>query len=233
MNSLPCSRCDNRLALRPAVLHDGRPKNTITVDPPSTTPRRDGGRDPTATVSSPSTPRGFLAGTRGMKDNLCPVLVIRPTQILASRLKVNLQADAEGSTLLGDWSCHVIRVERRQLILAVSEEARLPVLLPVRGKGPFEARLVTGVEDVLRGLGVPDHAVAEEVARMRTVAYAKTNSRSVLGSMKDYSNLTEGYLGVSGSLLDVALRVADSPSGPLKMRKPREVACELLIRGRS
>lgn len=163
-----------------------------------------------------------------MPDNLGPVLVIRPTQVLARHLKVELQADVEGSTLLGDWYCHLVRVGRRQLVLAVSEEARLPVLLRVAGQGPFETRLVSGVKDMLRAIGVPEELVAGEVGRMSPVTYAKTRGRSVLGSVRDFANLAAGHLEATDDLLDVALKVADAPCGPLGMRTPAETAREIL-----
>lgn len=169
-----------------------------------------------------------LAHRVDVSENPSSVLVIRPTQVLAQRLKVDLQADAEGSTLLRDWYCHLLRVGRRQLVLAVSEEARLPVLLPVAGQGPFETRLVSSVGDILRAIGVDAHVVAEEVARMSPVAYAKSRSRSVLGSIRDFTNLAAGYLETTDNLLDVALKLADAPCGPLRMRTPRDVAREIL-----
>lgn len=156
------------------------------------------------------------------------VLVIRPTQVLARRLKVHLHADAEGSTLLGDWYCHLVRIGRRQLVLAVSEEARLPVLLAVGGKAPFEARLTSAVEDMLRALGVPEELVAGEVERMSRVTFTKSRSRSVLGSIRDFANLAAAYLEVTDDLLDVALKLADAPCGPLRMHTPAETARELL-----
>lgn len=172
-----------------------------------------------------------LAELGGLSDKNV-VLVIRSTQPLARRLKVVLQLDAEGSTTLGDWYCHVVHFGRKQLVLAVSEEARLPVLFPAAGREPFEARLVSAVVDVLQAIGVPEDLVTEEVDRMSPVVYAKTISRSVLGSINDYTNLADGYLEVTDDLLDVALRVAEAPCSPLGMRTPREVAREILRRTR-
>lgn len=169
-----------------------------------------------------------LADPVDVSENPSSVLVIRPTQVLAQRLKVNLQADVEGSTFLGDWYCQLVRLGRRQLVLAVSEEARLPVLFAAGGKAPFGAHLASAVEDMLRAIGVPEELLAGEVGRMSPAEFAKTRSRSVLGSIRDFANLAAGYLEATDDLLDVALKVADAPCGPLGMRTPREVAQEIL-----
>jgi integrase len=53
---------------------------------------------------------------------------------------------------------------------------------------------------------------------MKEVSMAATASRSVLGSLNDYTYLLEGYWETSATLLDVALRIADAPCGPLRMK---------------
>lgn len=57
------------------------------------------------------------------------MLVIRPTQKLAKRLRVELLPEAESSTtVLGDWYCTLLYTKPKQLILAVSERSRLPLV---------------------------------------------------------------------------------------------------------
>jgi hypothetical protein len=54
------------------------------------------------------------------------MLVIRPNQVLAKRLKVTLAPLAQDSTnALGVWYCQLLYTKPRQLILAVSEKSRL------------------------------------------------------------------------------------------------------------
>ena len=65
---------------------------------------------------------------------------------------------------------------------------------------------------------------------MAEVTIAATASRSVLGSLNDYTYLLEGYWETDARLLDVALRIADARCGPLKMKNPKEVTLERLAR---
>ena len=48
----------------------------------------------------------------------------------------------------------------------------------------------------------------------------KTVSRQVLGSMNDFVRMLDSYRGV-GTLLEVSLRLAETPCGPLQMNSPR------------
>ena len=49
----------------------------------------------------------------------------------------------------------------------------------------------------------------------------KTASRQVLGSLNDFVWMLDSYRGI-GTLLEVSLRLAETPCGPLQMNSPRE-----------
>src|SRR5262249_50781317 len=49
----------------------------------------------------------------------------------------------------------------------------------------------------------------------------RTVSRQILGSMNDFVRMLDSYRG-AGSLLEVSLRLAETPCGPLRMNSPRE-----------
>jgi len=159
------------------------------------------------------------------------MLVIRPTQALAKRLKVPLGPIAQDSTnALGDWYCQILHTRSKQLILAVSEPSRLPVVFPAAGDFPFEGRLQAAVGNVLLALDVPMQIITTEQDKMHPVAYAKTMSWSVLGTITDYAFLLQDYLTESNDLMAATLWLAQVPCGPLKGRKARDVAVELISR---
>ena len=56
---------------------------------------------------------------------------------------------------------------------------------------------------------------------MMDAVIGKTLSRQVLGSMNDFVRMLDSYRG-AGSLLEVSLRLAETPCGPLRMNSPRE-----------
>lgn len=159
------------------------------------------------------------------------MLAIRPTQVLAKRLKVALAPIAQDSTnALGDWYCQLLHTRPKQLVLAVSETSRLPVVFPAAGDFPFEGRLQAAVGNVLLALNVPKHVITTEQEKMHPIAYAKTINRSVLGTINDYTFLLQAFLAESSDLMAATLWLAQVPCGPLKGRRARDVAVELLVR---
>ena len=128
-------------------------------------------------------------------------------------------ASTPASTKLGDWYAHLL-FTRPQLVLCVSERTLLPVLIPARDGSLLVPRLREAVGQMLRALGVAEAAVAEEEAMMGAVI-GKTLSRQVLGSLNDFVRMLDSYRG-AGTLLDVSLRLAETPCGPLRMNSPRE-----------
>jgi len=159
------------------------------------------------------------------------MLAIRPTQVLARRLGVTLAPLAQDSTnALGDWYCQLLHTRPKQLVLAVSETSRLPVVFLAAGNFPFEGRLQAAVGEVLLALGVPMHIVTAEQDQMHPVAYAKTINRSVLGTMNEYTFMLHAFLAESRDLREATLWLADVPCGPLQGRSAGDVAVELLGR---
>lgn len=129
------------------------------------------------------------------------------------------------TTRLGDWYATLI-FTRPQLVLAVSARTLLPVLIPARDIGTLPARLRSAVGDVLTAIGVLQQAVRAELHAMEGVAYARTASRQILGSLNDFVWMCRAYLD-ERSLLDVALHLADTPCGPLRMDSPRRVTAAI------
>ena len=64
---------------------------------------------------------------------------------------------------------------------------------------------------------MPDQFIDSEISGMDEVVYAKTANRSVLGVMKEFVYLAEGYRDQDGTVDPVALslKLAGTPCGPL------------------
>jgi len=149
------------------------------------------------------------------------MFTLRCTARLRKRLGTTEEtASAPPSTTLGDWYAHLI-FTRPQLVLCVSDRTLLPVLIPARDGSLLVPRLREGIVQILRALGVAEAAVAAEEAAMMEAAIGKTTSRQVLGSMNDFVRMFDSYRG-AGTLLEVSLRLAETPCGPLRMNGPRE-----------
>jgi len=115
------------------------------------------------------------------------MVIVRPTSSLGKRMRVKLDATQErSSTLLGDWHALDLVLDHQQYILCVSENGRLPVILKAAPYVSFPNRLAVGLSEVLLKIGVPLEKVQDEVSKMDKVIVAKTNNRSILGSMNEF-----------------------------------------------
>ena len=156
------------------------------------------------------------------------MFTLRCTARLLKRLKVGPEAgSAPPSTLLGDWYAHLLFLRQRHLVLCVSERTLLPALVPARDLKMLLPRIERSVCDVLLAIGVSEEAVQEEKSAMAAAVIGQTASRQVLGSMNDFVKLVEPHLQDRGSLLDLALQLADTPCGPLQMDSPRQATLKL------
>ena len=68
-------------------------------------------------------------------------------------------------------------------------------------------------------IGVPMDLIIQEVEAMNEVSFAKTASRSILGSMADFAYLAEHSLASGhshGDLTGLSVFLADTPCSPLR-----------------
>ena len=84
---------------------------------------------------------------------------------------------------------------------------------------------------MLLRLGIPAAAVEAERRELAEVRIGKTASRQVLGVMTDFAYLMDAYREDPGDLEGIAMRLADAPCGPLGMKRPADVAVEMLDGG--
>lgn len=114
------------------------------------------------------------------------MFALRCTQKLLDR--INLPRDPEPvptDTVLGDWYANLVRVGRKQLVLAVSERTLLPVVVPAREGKTLARRVAEAMDPMLSAIGVPTDAANAECQAMQDAVIAKTVSRRVLGSLND------------------------------------------------
>jgi len=159
------------------------------------------------------------------------MLTLRCTEKLCKKLRLPKLGDAPASTTtLGDWFGHPVSTRHMRVILLVNEKSRLAVLVAARQLDRFEQRFRDAVADLLLDLGVPAEAVAREIEAMHDLVYARTNSRSVLGTMNDYALAL--HLGLEQelekTLHEQALHLSETPCGPLGYASPHEVVLTLL-----
>ncbi len=145
------------------------------------------------------------------------MLVLRCTQKLLRRVGPTGPPETASTTRLGDWFASLVSVGHQRFVLLVAERTRLPVLVRAREVKRLHRHLVDALPLVLRALGVPDAAVRAELDEMGESVFAKTNNRSVVGTLTDFSFAVQIRMenDPGADLIDVSLWLSDTPILPL------------------
>lgn len=115
------------------------------------------------------------------------MLILRPTASLAKRMKLKLsKTDLTSDTALGDWYALDFILSRKQFIMCTSQKSRLAVIMKAAPYVTFPNRIQNAVGDVLKFIGVSDLNIEAEKNKMSKFVIAKTEDRSILGTMNDY-----------------------------------------------
>jgi len=144
------------------------------------------------------------------------VVYLRATQKVLRRLpSVGPEGD-DSTNALGDWFVNRVVVDRKPLLLLVSSATLFPLLHPAQEVKALPERLPELVRRRLLRAGIPESLVMAECGAMDRVTVAKTNNRSVLGSMNDFAHalpyhLPEGSDWRIRELHDAEARLARTP----------------------
>jgi hypothetical protein len=158
------------------------------------------------------------------------VVILRLTRKLLSRGGPPAAVTIPSTTVLGDWFAQPVSVGHKRYVLLVSERSRLPVLMPARDVKNLARNFPGALAQELHGLGVPSAVVDREVEATREAVVAVTNSRSVLGTLNDFSRALSYYLfdEPEANLVEGALLLSRTPVSPLDFASPARVTRRLL-----
>ena len=155
------------------------------------------------------------------------MMVLRCTQKLLTRLGRAGEAPLpESTTHLGDWYGTILRLGRTQYLMFISQHSRLAAVLPARDSRRMLQLLPEVICELLMEIGIPTSRIQDERERMSTVAFGRTQSRSLLGTLNDYSAMARyGYQhrGVPESPEELMRFLAQTPILPLKGASPIEL----------
>lgn len=156
------------------------------------------------------------------------MIVFRCTQRLAKRLRVSLADDAlPSSGLLGDWYANALNVGHSRHVLCLSERTLLPVILPAR-KSEFPGRFSRYLEAVLHHLEISGPNVEREIREASEPRFAKTQNRSLLGSLNDFIFSASVFIERGDSPLQANLMLSEMPSKVIGFGFPCDAAREIL-----
>ncbi len=142
---------------------------------------------------------------------------IHATRKLLARVKQPVLDPVEvPSTMLGNRYANSL-MWRPQVALFVNEATLLPVFVPLAPAKDVADRFPEQLGFVLGAIGVPVDFVAQEVLSMGDAVFAKTASRSVLGSMNDFAYLAGFHreAGLAEDLVALSASMAQTPCSPL------------------
>jgi hypothetical protein len=162
------------------------------------------------------------------------MVVLRCTQQLLFRLKQFDDAPAVRSTTrLGDWYGNILRMGRRHALIFISERSRLPVLIPIREANRLRFVFPDAVCQMLATVGVSAADIDDERSRMSEMAYGRTKSRSLLGTLNDFSFGVRVHFitARNESVEDIARVLARTPIMPLDGARPIDLTRGVFSKG--
>jgi len=145
------------------------------------------------------------------------------------------EQDQPPSTALGDWYVDFINMRDHRLVHFVSDRSLLSAVIPVKTLKTALDRHIASLGDLLGHLSVPPAIIQAELDEMRERAVGKTQSSSVLASMRDLAANVRRILTEAprASPLEVSRELARTPLGPSSIAFPADVAIGLLLKRHS
>ena len=159
------------------------------------------------------------------------MVTIRCTKKLLARIGAPAGEEIAPTTRLGDWHAKPVAIGHQRLILLISERSRLPVIMWARDVRHLARNFPDALAAVLWGLGIEATAINQELEGVRDAQVAKTNDRSLLGTLNDFAFMLQWQLpdGPDLALVAAALELAHTPVQPLQPQHfPDQVTRELL-----
>lgn len=130
----------------------------------------------------------------------------------------------EGRCLLSPWYANLLNVGPSRYVLCMSQRTLLPIIMPQR-KGEFPMLFGRYLEPVLTAIGIPAEAAARESEAASSYAIAKTASKSMLGSMNDFTHMARRRFERTTDPLSVALELSGTPCAALEFVTPEKETC--------
>ncbi len=158
------------------------------------------------------------------------MVILRLTQKLLRLVGTPAAPTESSSTILGDWTGGVFYVGHQRYVLLISEHSRLPVLMPGRDLKNLARNFPGALAEVLLAIGIPVAACEQEVEAVSQSVITTTNSRSLLGTINDFTFMVSHRLRdhPEMDLTEAALWLSQTPVGPLGYEHPDDVARRLL-----
>jgi hypothetical protein len=146
------------------------------------------------------------------------VLVVHGTRALRERVPgPSATHDDVSTTALGPWYATLLR-RHRPLALMANQATLLPLLIPLAPAKTLLERIPDAVTQLLGAHRLSTPFIETERAAMTEVRLAPTANRSVVGVLNEFTYLTDIRTADGDDLLELSLKLATTPLGPLYKR---------------
>ena len=145
------------------------------------------------------------------------MFAIHATKKLLDRVKPALAiSPPEPTTALGHWYATAV-FWQPQVALFVNEATLLPVVVALAPAKTLAQRFPAQLATVLAALDTPQAFIAAEVEAMNEAVYTKTASRSVVGTMTEFTFMANHHRDRYGpaDLVELSTWLAGTPCSPL------------------
>ena len=129
--------------------------------------------------------------------------LIRCTQKLLKEIRVKPTEVEPESEVIGDWHANLLRFERRKCVLFTNSLTLYSIFIPGLKRPEFDNFDEVFRQNLFRRLrieGFSQAQIEKVLEEHQTLYFAKTNSRSVLGSMNDLAFQIETHIEITGGL---------------------------------
>ncbi len=152
--------------------------------------------------------------------------LIRCTQKLLKELRVKPSEDEPKFGYIGDWHANLLRFERRKCVLFTNSDTLYSIFVFGLKRPNFDHLDEIFRQSLFRRLrleGFSQIQIEKALEEYRTIHFAKTNNRSVLGSMNDLAFQIEANIRSSGGIRNLGLDAINdtlnrTPMGALNYR---------------
>ncbi len=144
------------------------------------------------------------------------MFVVHGTKKFLERAKRPVGDPGDPTTALGNWYATVV-FWKPQAAVFVNERTLMPIVVPLAPAASVTDRFPGHVSAVFTALGLDPSFIESEIAEMSDCRLAKTESRSLLGSMNEFVYIGKALSddGHSYDPMDLSLELAKVPCGPL------------------
>jgi hypothetical protein len=164
------------------------------------------------------------------------MIAIQCTQKLLKEVGQEYQGAIIPTVPLGCWHANLLIIGRRKCVLFTNDKTRYSFLVPGLKKSDFKMLDEIFRQSLFKNLmrdGFSQEAIEKVLDEIREIAFTRTSSRSVLGTMNDMSSIIKWTIHDEGGLLNVDIAEINAklnrmPLGPLDYKFSIDLLKEVL-----